>query len=422
MVAEVLKALWEKRTQLASQLNALAEGAQNREYTAAEAESESRMVGELKTLDEKIAKGLDEAEREQRSSEAFQRYEKLTGGGNAPETATPDILLPKDKLTDWSKRKGLSEGYEGRSFDGYIRNLMSNKAMLSPEDEQRALSEGTLTAGGHMVPTPIASQVIDLARNKMRVMQAGAVTVPMESDTLKVPRLTSEGTPAWHAENAPIVDADMVFDAVTFNSQTLTRLVKVSIELVEDAVPQAEGVIADSFASQIALELDRAALRGSGTAPEPRGVLNQSGITITNHGAAGTVISNYDWWLDAKGVVLSNNFEPNAHIQAPRSSTSLSKLKEATTNAYLVPPAGMLPMLTSKQVPINLVVTTSSDCSEVYTAQWDQLWIGLRTSFMLVPLRERFIDNGQYGFLAWLRADVQLAQPSAFVVDLGVRG
>jgi HK97 family phage major capsid protein len=67
-------------------------------------------------------------------------------------------------------------------------------------------------------------------------------------------------------------------------------------------------------------------------------------------------------------------------------------------------------------------VGTSTDTSEVYTAQWDQLLIGMRTSFMLLPLRERFIDNGQYGFLAWLRADVQLAQPAAFVVDTGVRG
>jgi hypothetical protein len=30
-------------------------------------------------------------------------------------------------------------------------------------------------------------------------------------------------------------------------------------------------------------------------------------------------------------------------------------------------------------------------------------------------------DNLQYAFLAYLRADVQLAQPTAFAVDTGVR-
>ena len=35
---------------------------------------------------------------------------------------------------------------------------------------------------------------------------------------------------------------------------------------------------------------------------------------------------------------------------------------------------------------------------------------------------ERYLaDNLQYAFLAYLRADIQLAQPTAFVVDTGVR-
>jgi HK97 family phage major capsid protein len=168
------------------------------------------------------------------------------------------------------------------------------------------------------------------------------------------------------------------------------------------------------------------ALRGSGTAPEPRGVVNTSGITTTSHGAAGTAITTttaYDWHLDAAGVVRGNNFTPNAHIQAPRTSTSLSKLREATTSAYLAPPPNMLPMLATKQVPINLTVGASTDCSEIYTADWSNLMVGIRTDFQLLFLRERFLaDNLQYAFLAFLRADVQLAQPSAFVVDVGVRG
>jgi HK97 family phage major capsid protein len=157
--------------------------------------------------------------------------------------------------------------------------------------------------------------------------------------------LTGEGSPAWKTENAAITDADMTFDSVTFTARTLVRLVKLSVELFEDADPSSEDVIARAFASQLALELDRVALRGTGTAPEPRGVLNQSGVTITTHGANGANITNYDWLLDAAGVVLANNFEPNAHIVAPRTLTSLAKLKEATTNAYMAPPGSLLPRL-----------------------------------------------------------------------------
>jgi hypothetical protein len=59
-------------------------------------------------------------------------------------------------------------------------------------------------------------------------------------------------------------------------------------------------------------------------------------------------------------------------------------------------------------------------------ADWSQLMVGIRTDFNLRFLGERYLaDNlqyAQYAFLAYLRADVQLAQPTAFVVDTGVRG
>lgn len=64
---------------------------------------------------------------------------------------------------------------------------------------------------------------------------------------------------------------------------------------------------------------------------------------------------------------------------------------------------------------------TSADCSEIYTGQWDQLLFGMRTDLQIRFLNQRYIDNGQYAFMAYLRADVQLAHPAAFVVDVGIR-
>jgi HK97 family phage major capsid protein len=289
-------------------------------------------------------------------------------------------------------------------------------------EHERALAEATVGAGGALVPAPLSARVIDLMRARTVVLRAGGVTVPMTSQTLALARLTGEGTPAWKTEGANITAADLTFDRVTFTARTLVRRVDLSVELFEDADPSSEDVIARSFAGQMAVELDRAALIGTGTPPEPRGVLNQSGITTTTHGANGATITNYDFWLDAIGAVRAAGFEPNAHVQAPRSSTSLSKLKEATTNAYLAPPAGLLPTFTTRSIPITLTTGTSTDTSYVFTAQWDQLMVGIRTDFTLRLLGERFLaDTLSYSFVAYLRADVQLAQPTAFVVDTGVR-
>jgi HK97 family phage major capsid protein len=344
----------------------------------------------------------------------------------APGGAAPlgDVLTREQSVTDWCRQRGMSGYDEPLSLGRWLRGIATGE--WDGAEHERAMSIGTATAGGHLVPSPLSARVIDLARNATRVMQAGAVTVPMTASTLKLARLTGEGTPGWKTENAAITaNADLAFDAVTFTARTLTRIITLSLELAEDADPSSDAVIANSFAAQIASELDRAALRGSGTPPEPKGVLNQSGVTLTTHGAAGALIAvatAYDWHLSAAGLVRAANFTPNAHIQAPRTTTSLSKLREATTSAYLAPPPSMLPMLVTSAVPINLTVTTSTDCSEIYTGQWDQLLIGIRTDLRLLPLRERYIaDNLQYAFLAYLRADVQLAQPAAFTVDTGIR-
>jgi HK97 family phage major capsid protein len=392
-------------------LNRAAE--ESRDLTPDELAEHGRQV-----LAEREANDAMDAERDRQLAEVRAAATRRPG----PAAPREPVLTREQSVYDYLATRGAFDpgDAEGLSFDRYLRGMATGD--WTGADHERALAESSIGAGGALVPAPLSARVIDLARNRTVVFRAGAQTVPMTSSTLALARLTSEGTPAWKLENATITAADMVFDRVTFTARTLVRTILLSVELFEDADPSSEDVIARSFAGQMAVELDRVALLGTGTAPEPRGVLNQSGVTLTAHGANGTAIANFDWWLDAIGAVRAAGFEPNAHIQAPRSSTSLSKLKEATTNAYLAPPAGLLPMLTTKSVPITITTGTSTDTSYVFTADWSQLMVGIRTDFTLRFLGERYLaDNLQYAFLAYLRADVQVAQPTAFVVDTGVR-
>jgi HK97 family phage major capsid protein len=386
---------------------------ENRDLTGDELAEHGRHVA----AEREAADAMD-AERDRQLAEVRAAATRRPG----PQTPREPVLGREQSVYDWLHARGRFDPTdEPLSFDRYLRGMATGQ--WDGADHERALAESSIGAGGALVPAPLSARVIDLARNRTVVFRAGAQTVPMTSATLALARLTSEGSPAWKSENAAITPGDMVFDRVTFTARTLVRTILLSVELFEDADPSSEDVIARSFAGQMAVELDRAALLGSGTPPEPRGVVNQSGITTTTHGANGTGITNYDFWLDAIGAVRAAGFEPNAHIQAPRSSTSLSKLKEATTNAYLAPPASMLPMFTTRSVPITLTTGTSTDTSYLFTAQWDQLMVGIRTDFTLRFLGERFLaDTLSYSFVAYLRADIQLAQPSAFVVDSGVRG
>src|SRR5262249_48722697 len=60
--------------------------------------------------------------------------------------------------------------------------------------QERSMSEGTGSAGGFLVPTPLSDQVIDRARNAVVTMKAGATVVPMDAATLAIARVTGDPT------------------------------------------------------------------------------------------------------------------------------------------------------------------------------------------------------------------------------------
>lgn len=82
---------------------------------------------------------------------------------------------------------------------------------------------------------------------------------------------------------------------------------------------------------------------------------------------------------------------------------------------------GSIPRQVSNQIPDNL--GGSHNESEIYLGRWSDLLIGMRTDmrFQIRVLDQRYIDNLQYGLLAYIRCDIQLAHPTAFTVLTGVR-
>ncbi len=180
-------------------------------------------------------------------------------------------------------------------------------------------------------------------------------------------------------------------------------------------------MVREALASALAVKWDYAALYGAGT-NEPTGIKVNSNVTKTALGANGAT-PTWDNLIDAVGRLRDNNEEPTAQIMADRTLRSLSKIKEATTNAYLAPPAYLdgIPRLTTNQIPVNLTVGTSVDCSDLFTGDFRQVYMGIRTAPLTIQLNERYADSGQIGLLVWFRGDVQVARAKAFDVVTGVR-
>ncbi len=289
------------------------------------------------------------------------------------------------------------------------------------EAEERALSEGTNSAGGFTVPTPLASQFIDLMRARSVVMTAGAMTVPMDSQTLAIARLETDPDSGWRNENAAIAEGDPTFGRVTFTARTLAGKLTLSRELAADSL-NVGAMIENAFAQSMAVELDRAALYGSGTAPEPRGVVNTSGINAVSMGTNGAAILDYDDILDTLlELKNSNAADPTAMIANPRTEIALAKLKDADGNP-LVPPAmvGRIPLLSTTSAPIDEDEGTATNASSIVFGDFRELMIGMRQQLEIRVFDQPLAGTGQLLVVAWMRADVQLATPKSFAKLTGI--
>jgi HK97 family phage major capsid protein len=342
--------------------------------------------------------------------------------GRAADYQEGQPLASGQSFEGYARARGLLNEHEQEgplSLQKYLRGMVTGD-WRGAEREMNALTEGTSTAGGYLVPTLLSGQIIDLARKQTRVIQAGARIVPMENKTLDVAKWAGDPTAAWHSEGAAISPSDATLGKVTLTAQALTALTIASRELLEDA-DGVEGELRDAFAAQFALTYDLAALYGSGTPPEPRGVKNTAGISTASMGTNGAALTSWDTLVDAVGRLQDQNEQPTGIIYAGRTARALNKLKD-TTNQPLQPPEMLsgVPRFSTNQVPTNLTQGTSSLASDVFTADWGQLLLGVRTRLQIQVLSERYADTGQIGFLCWWRGDVAVARPKAFDVLSGV--
>jgi HK97 family phage major capsid protein len=348
-----------------------------------------------------------------------------------PTTETRElspVLGREQRCADWLQTRGHyayagERGAESMRFGAIVRALaLGNRSGLSAL-EQRALAEGTGAAGGFTVPEVLAASFIDRVRNAMVVMKAGAQTVPMTSDTLHLARLGQPdlGSPAiqtaaWKAENDPITETDLWLERVTFTARTLPVLIKLSVELSEDSV-NVDQMIERELAGQLAFELDRAALLGSGTPPVPTGLRNQLGVDVASLGAAW----DYDAVIDLAALVAGKNHTPTARLYNSSAAAALAKLRSVPTGEYLRQPSYLDPV---KEYVTNQIGFdgASPDSTTVFVGDFSQLLIGLRTSFTLEVSRVAgdAFSKLQIWVRAFLRADVQLAHPEAFVVRTDV--
>lgn len=292
--------------------------------------------------------------------------------------------------------------------------------------ELRAMGQGTGAGGGFFVPSVLSMRVIDAARNKARVITAGAGTIPMDSSELTLVKVTGDPTAYWREEHAEITESDMTLAPVILRAKTIGCLVRSSIELIEDA-DNFVSTLENSMASALALEIDRVALFGSGVG-EPKGLFNHSDLNEQSLGANGAVPTDYNDWSQAVQAIQNANGEPNATIYNPRTAGTLDRLINGNGDP-LPPPDSYknLAKYVTNQIGNTLTQGTSSVASAAFVGDFQQCLFGMRTSLKMKIAETGGGSTGDEAFSrlqvlirAYMRMDFTILRPTHFTKITGI--
>lgn len=141
----------------------------------------------------------------------------------------------------------------------------------------KAMSEGTGSAGGFVVPEEFAAEINRVVEDFGLVRKLARKLV-MGSDTLNVPRLSSSVSVSYPGENTAGTPSQPVIAQVQLLSKTIVGLTAMSNELLEDANVSIVDYLVDLFAEAIAGEEDSQGLAGTGS--PFTGILGDTGVTV----------------------------------------------------------------------------------------------------------------------------------------------
>lgn len=281
---------------------------------------------------------------------------------------------------DWSRA-----GFEREASQAQSDKLgKTARGFFLPTDVQRDLTVGTATAGGNLVATDLLSgSFIDLLRNKMQVMDLGATMLTDLQGAVAVPRQSGGSTAYWVAESGAVTESAASFDQMTLSGKTVGAFSDLSRKLLLQSSIDIESFVRNDLATTLALEIDRAAINGSGSSNQPTGILAQSGVSNIaggTNGAAPTwanIVALESAVANANADIGSLAYLTNSAVRGKLLTTE----KASGTAQFVWNDNNTMRgynAAVSNQVPNNLTKgSTSGSCSAIIFGNFADLVIGM---------------------------------------------
>lgn len=371
----------------------------DREPTAEEETRFDALMGDADKLESRIRREERLLDAETQMEE---RREAKATAARQPEDRTEE---PEEE-----REKRHSEAFRSYLIHGERDMPSEQRAALQ---EFRAQSVGTATAGGYTVPEGFWNQLEEslLAYGGMR--ETARVIQTASGNDLPIPTVDDTAQKgAILAENAQVAEQDVTFGQVTLNAYKYTsKLVRVSMELMQDSAFDMEAYLARALGERIARITNEHFTTGTGTA-QPNGVVTASSAGVT--GATGQTTSvTYDDLVDLEHSIDPAYRRGNSvrWMFADSTLKALKKLVDGNSNPIWLPGLAVREPDTILGYPYVInqdVADMAASAKSILFGDFSKYWIRDVLGVQVVRFGEKYMDYLQVGFLAFSRHDGEL--------------
>lgn len=291
------------------------------------------------------------------------------------------------------------ERQTGRATSGFF--MPHNLEMRAP------YAVGSATTGGNLVATNLlGDSFIEVLRNNALIMNLGPTMLTGLVGNVAIPRQTSSTATYWVTEASSITEAEALFDQVTLSPKQIGARSQYSRLALQQTTPDIEAIVRNDLAKVMALGIDLAAISGSGSSGQPKGILNQSGIGSVAMGTNGAALTNASTsstsGLDQliqleRAVDVANALNGNlAYLTNAKVLSAIKQLKtqyadylwtanESNTTTGTPINVNGYPMYRSNQVSSSLTKGTGTNLSALIFGDFSQLVLGMWGALEILP-------------------------------------
>lgn len=333
-----------------------------------------------------------------------------------------------------------------QAYVKYMRNTVKTRseamafATLSPE-EQKALSEGSDSSGGFLVPPDTQAEML-VRLPQMAVMRKYARVQTTSRDVLRWPMVQAHASQgsiyssgfvgSWAGETPAFSDTDPAFGSFEIPIKKIRCATKLSNDFIADAAVNVLAFLAQNGAENMALVEDSGFLTGDGAALQPRGLLNSAIATVDVEGSTANTISNTTAAVGSAPKIIDLCYAlPSQYLSRARwlmrrsIEGKVRKLVDAQGRFHWPALSGSGFAAAPRDLmgyPVDnteFMEDDGTDARKVFAfGDLSAYVIGQRAQITTVVLRERFADTDQVGIVIFERVGGAVWNPDA--IRIGV--